>query len=314
MARPHIEPFCDQDVAFKKLTLPGLPPGIEYKMLSIDEDTGACTMSVRFEPGFRKPPGLSLAESELLITRGRMMVGDREYGPGLYLFIPAGVSMPAMSTSGGCIGLLMYNDGPPSFVESDQDADGAKRSGLILLESFDRMPWQVPTLFPQTASGCLIKVLRMDEKTHALSFLYSMVPGFWQDNVSYHDCAEEAYHIYGTSWMMQFGNLPTGGYFYRPPYINHGAFASEGGVLAFGRTDGELHNHFHFNPYTEPEENYQRAVVKMGRARPPINQWFVAHDHNHVTPQDFEDFHTEQGWEKRFHHHAHDHHDGHHHD
>ena len=34
--------------------------------------------------------------------------------------------------------------------------------------------------------------------------------------------------------MMQFGDLPTGGYFWRPPYINHGAFRSELGVLAFG--------------------------------------------------------------------------------
>ena len=46
------------------------------------------------------------------------------------------------------------------------------------------------------------------------------------------DCCEESYHIYGTSWMMQFGNLPTGGYFWRPEYINHGAFASELGEVA----------------------------------------------------------------------------------
>ena len=38
---------------------------------------------------------------------------------------------------------------------------------------------------------------------------------------AYHDSAEESYHIWGTSWMMQFGELPTGGYFWRPAYINH---------------------------------------------------------------------------------------------
>ena len=306
MARPHIEPFVDADIHFKKMTLPGFPSGMHYKMLSIDPDTGACTMTVRFDAGFAMPPGFSLSESELITMHGRLKVGDRTYGPGLYLFMPPGVSIPSISTEEGCVGLLMYNTGAPSFVESDEDADGANRAGLIQIESFDRMPWQVPTLFPQTASGCLIKVLRMDEKTHALSFLYSMVPGFWQDNISYHDCSEEAYHIYGTSWMMQFGDLPTGGYFYRPAYINHGAFASDGGVLAFGRTDGELHNHFHFNPYTEPEENLQRAAAKLARAKPALNEWFVAHDHNHVTALDFEDFHTEEGWHERFHHHHHD--------
>ena len=41
MARPHIEPFCDRDEAFKKLVLPGLNKGMRYKMLSFDDDTGA---------------------------------------------------------------------------------------------------------------------------------------------------------------------------------------------------------------------------------------------------------------------------------
>ena len=110
-----------------------------------------------------------------------------------------------------------------------------------------------------------------------------MVPGFHQDNISYHDCAEEAYHIYGTSWMMQFGDLPTGGYFWRPPYINHGAFQSDGGVLAFGRTDGELFNHFHFNPYTEPDENEERAAARLLARKPQLYKWIVAHGHNHPT-------------------------------
>ena len=51
MARPHIEPFVDRDVPFKKLTLPGFPKGMQYKMLSLDPDNGACTMTVLFEPG-----------------------------------------------------------------------------------------------------------------------------------------------------------------------------------------------------------------------------------------------------------------------
>jgi len=296
MARPHIEPFVDADIDFKKMILSGIPSGMHYKMLSIDPDSGACTMTVRFEAGFKMPPGLSLSEVEIMTMRGNLTVGDTTHAPGLYLFIPPGVSMPALSSETGCECLMMYNTAAPNFTESDEDASGADRASLITIESFDHMPWQVPNLFPQTASGCLIKVLRMDPQTHALSFLYSMVPGFWQDNISYHDVSEEAYHIYGTSWMMQFGDLPDGGYFYRPAYINHGAFASKGGVLAFGRTDGELHNHFHFNPYTNVEENHARSVKKLERQKPELNKWFVAHDHNHVTATDFEDIQTEDGW------------------
>ena len=51
MARPHIEPFVDTTVDFKKTRIPGFPTGMQYKMLSLDTDTGACSMTVRLEPG-----------------------------------------------------------------------------------------------------------------------------------------------------------------------------------------------------------------------------------------------------------------------
>ena len=109
-----------------------------------------------------------------------------------------------------------------------------------------------------------------------------MTPRFAQDNISYHDSAEESYHIWGTSWMMQFGELPTGGYFWRPPYINHGSFRCKYGTIAFGRTDSMLFNYFHFNPWTNPDENKLRAAANpvpqapaalrlggVGRPQPP---------------------------------------------
>jgi hypothetical protein len=114
-----------------------------------------------------------------------------------------------------------------------------------------------------------------------------MTPNYWQDNISYHDCTEESYHIYGTSWMMQFGDLPTGGYFWRPAWINHGAFASNLGVLGFGRTDSQLHNYFHFNPWTTPDENRERAAAQLRRNKPNLCQWVRSED-GHNYPSDFE--------------------------
>lgn len=289
MARPHIEPFCDRDVSFKSMTLPGFPPGLQYKMLSLDKDTGACTMTVQFDAGYRQPPGLSYSDVELLVMEGGLRVGQMLCGPGYYFFIPAGVALPEISTKSGCLALMMYNQTEPNFEESDQDNDGADRSGLIQINAYDDLYWREPTLFPATAPGCLLKILRWDERTHAMSFLYCMVPGFFQDNVSYHDCAEEAYHIWGTSWIMQFGYLPTGGYFWRPPYINHGAFASDHGILAFGRTDGELYNHFHHNPYSTLEENQERAAARLLHRKPELYRWLVAHGHNHPTDFDFKE-------------------------
>jgi hypothetical protein len=89
--------------------------------------------------------------------------------------------------------------------------------------------------------------------------------------------------------MLQFGELPTGGYFWRPPYINHGAFRCERGTIAFGRTDCKLHNYFHFNPWSNPDENKRRAAAHLYRQRPQLYEWTAAEGHNHPHgPQDFE--------------------------
>ena len=231
MARPHIEPFVDREVPFKKMTLPGFPKGMHYKMLSLDTDTGACSMTVMFEPGYELPPGMSYTELELFVMTGYIEMEGQKHGPGTYICLPAGVTLPAMRMPRGITGLMFYNHGEPSFVESDEDHPLAERHKLIKVNAYDDMQWSSTNFFPATAPGCLVKVLKFDERTQAFTFLYCMTPNFWQDNISYHDCAEEAYHIWGTSWMMQFGELPTGGYFWRPPYINHGAFASEYGCM-----------------------------------------------------------------------------------
>ena len=279
MARPHIEPFVDRKVPFKKMTLPGFPKGTHYKMLSLDTDTGACSMSVMFEPGYELPPGMSYSELELFVMTGYLEMEGRQHGPGTYISLPAGVSLPAMRMPRGITGLMFYNHGEPSFVESDVDHPPAERARLIKVNAYDDLQWTSTDFFPATAPGCLVKILKFDERTQAFTFLYCMTPNFWQDNISYHDCAEEAYHIWGTSWMMQFGELPTGGYFWRPPYINHGAFQCKLGTLALGRTDSQLYNHFHFNPWTTPDENRERAGARMLAWKPELYRWVATGAH-----------------------------------
>jgi len=289
MARKHIEPFVDTDVPFRKMTLPGFKKGMHYKMLSIDEDTGACTMTVKFDAGYKMPPGMSYTEYELQILSGSIKYGDDVCTTGYYLRVPAGVHMPAMSVPRGATALLMFNFAEPSFVESDADHPLAMRDQLTIVDTYEGMQWMPSSgaIYPAVAPGCLLKILKYDPLTEALTFLYCMTARFWQDNISYHDCAEEGYHIWGDSFMMQFGHLPTGGYFWRPAWINHGAFSSDLGILGFGRTDSKLHNYFHFNPWTNPAENRDRAAARLARTKPDLFRWAISKDgHNH--PHDFE--------------------------
>ena len=303
MARPHIEPFVDREVPFKKMTLPGFPKGMHYKMLSLDTDTGACSMTVMFEPGYELPPGMSYSEMELFVMNGYIEMDGQKHGPGTYVCLPAGVSLPAMKMPRGITALMFYNYGEPSFVESDADHPLAERDKLIRVNAYDDLQWSSTNFFPATAPGCMVKILKFDERTQAFTFLYCMTPNFWQDNISYHDCAEEAYHIWGTSWMMQFGELPTGGYFWRPPYINHGAFQCKLGTLAFGRTDSQLYNYFHFNPWTKPDENRERAGARMLAWKPELYQWVATGDHNHPADFEFPHAHYDEKGDRIWHHH-----------
>ncbi len=290
MARPHIEPFCDRDVAFKKMNKKGFGPGMHYKMLSMDTDTGACSMTVQFDAGYKQKPGFSWSELEVLVMEGELQLGDKKVGKGYYAFFPAGYAQPALSTEKGAQCLFMYNTGEPSLVESDTHHPLSRLDRFHHTNAYNDIPWALGNIAkPATACGCMIKLLNFNDRTHALTFLYCMTANFQQDNISYHDCAEESYHIWGSSWIMQFGEVPTGGYFWRPPYISHGAFASELGCIALGRVDSKLFNHFHYNPWSTLEENQLRAVARVQQRDPHVYNWMVSNAHNHPHgPEDFE--------------------------
>jgi len=76
MARPHIEPYVELNHPFKKFDLSGFK-GSHYKVLSLDADTGACTLKVRFDGGFRRKPGLCYSDMEIFVLTGTLRVARR---------------------------------------------------------------------------------------------------------------------------------------------------------------------------------------------------------------------------------------------
>ena len=289
MARPHIEPYVELNDPFRKFDIAGFK-GSHYKVLSLDTDTGACSIKVRFDGGYKRKPGLHYSDLEVFVLNGEIRVGDQVWREGHYAMVPAGHALGAISVPKGAEALLFFNDSEPHFEESGDSHELTLKEAYKSLNSYEDMPWGPGNLVnPSVASGCLIKVLHYDPLTEALSFLYCMTPEFAQDNISYHDSAEESYHIWGTSWMMQFGELPTGGYFWRPPYINHGSFRCKLGTIAFGRTDSILFNYFHYNPWTNPDQNKLRAAANLYRKRPLLYNWVASEGHNHPHgPRDFQ--------------------------
>ena len=274
MGRPHMEPLVDRDVEAQALRLPGWNSGITYRTLSLDPVNGSCTQVVEFGGGFKQEGGFSNSEWELFILDGSLTIDGVTYTKDHYWFLPAGYRIGNIETQLGCRAIWFFNDHYPDWVAATDHRDGdVKTEDFISIQANDEVRWTTPTFFPQTEPGVFLKILRMEQKTGAFTGLYIMCPGFWQDNVSYHDCMEESYHIWGESWMLQFGYLPTGGYFYRPPYIGHGPFQCEYGTYAIFRTDSWLVNHFNWNPYMNVDENRERVVDIVKARQPLLTDW-----------------------------------------
>jgi hypothetical protein len=278
MGRPHIEMIVDTDVRLKTFGLPGWKRGIQVRTLSIDPVNGACTQIAEIGGGFKQPAGFSNGEWEMYVLDGSLTVGDQVLGPHHYLAVPAGCRVGPIASRTGCRVMWFFNDQYPDWVAAEGHRDArVDAKALISVNSMDTVRWSTPSFFPQTEPGIFIKLLKLDDATGAFTGLYNMCAGFWQDNISFHDCVEEMYHIWGESWMMQFGHVPTGGYIYRPPYINHGPFKCEYGTVGLFRTDSWLVNHFNFNPYRTPDECRLDVVAKMRLRQPDLMQWVFMH-------------------------------------
>ena len=66
MTRPHIEPYVELNEDYKPFRIPGFG-GSDFKTLSLDPDTGACSLKVRFNNGYKRKPGLSYSDMELFV-------------------------------------------------------------------------------------------------------------------------------------------------------------------------------------------------------------------------------------------------------
>ena len=163
MPRPHIEPFCDRDVSFKNMTLPGFGSGFSYKTLSLDNDTGACSLTVQLRGGYKQPPGFSYSELEIMVVEGQIKIGDEVCNRGHYFFIPAGYALPAIESDQGAILLMMYNTSEPNHIESTDHHPLSRKELYHAVDSYKDIIWAPGNVVsPSVASGCMIKLLNFN--------------------------------------------------------------------------------------------------------------------------------------------------------
>lgn len=258
--RPQIEFIQSQCLPWRRIG-PGLArPDAEYKLLSRDEQTGACTVLMRYPPGWsREGPEHIVADEEFYVLEGTLRMDDRAYAADCYAFLPAGWTRHRMDSPGGCVILAFYTCEPTLVGRAGDGLAEASPRAIPMLDAA-AMPWDM-TLNDANLRhlGISRKNLRTDPETGERTFLSLILPQASPENgkgpQEIHPVVEEAYVIAG-SLTGPHGTMHPGGYFWRPPGIAHGPFGARWGSVSLMRFVGGRH----VNEWTKAEAPFDFAA------------------------------------------------------
>jgi len=258
--RAHVEFVQAQCLPWLRIG-PGLArPDAEYKLLSRDAGTGACTVLMRYAPGWsRGGPEHILADEEFYVLEGDLQMDERTYGPDCYGFLPAGWTRRHMRSDKGCVLLACYS-AEPQLVGLAGDGSAEASARAVPWLDAAAMPWDMTLNDPNLRHlGISRKNLRTDPETGERTFLSLILPQAAPEGNKgpreIHPVVEEAYLIAGSLTGPQ-GTMHPGAYFWRPPGIPHGPFGARWGAVSLIRFVGGRH----VNEWTRDEAPFDFAA------------------------------------------------------
>jgi hypothetical protein len=209
-----------------------LRPGSVVKVLSVDEETGAMSLLVRYPPRCSAPGAALNADEEFIVLRGSLRVGDRAFGHLSYAHWPAGYTHPPLASESGAIVLAFFSGAP-------RPASGSSRyEPARLVEHLDSlMVAYTGNFHPQFPPGAGRKILYQDPVSQDTTWLLGTLPLRWGERAEVHPTIEEMYLISGETHGNR-GVMRPGAYFWRPPEIPHGPYGTLTGNLYLFRTQG----------------------------------------------------------------------------
>jgi hypothetical protein len=233
MARPRIEFIQAQNLPWQSQPLADLRPDSEVRILSTDDESGACSLMVRYPAGWsRETEGYLNADEEFLVLYGDLTVGAFDYGYLGYGHVPAGLPRRRIASKSGAI-VLTFFSAQPTFRSGANDYDASR-----IVEGMDAM--SVPytgNFHPEFPPGAGRKMLFEDPDTGDQSWLLGTLGLRWAERAERPPVVEEMFLIAGEV-HGNLGVMRPGAYFWRPPDIAHGPYGSLTGNIYFFRTKG----------------------------------------------------------------------------
>jgi len=232
MARPWIEFVQSQYLPWQVDYLGDIRPGVETKVLSVDEDNGAASLLLRYPPGWRMQRAGSLsADEELFVLEGVLSIGSQIYREMSYAHLPAGYARGPMISEAGAVVLTFF-----SVCPTWQEPGAFDPARLVQILHAFSVPYTA-RFHPEFPPGAGRKTLYEDPITHDQSWLLGTMPIRWGERAEVHPVVEEMYLLSGESHGNR-GVMRPGAYFWRPPEIPHGPYGTLTGNLYFFRTKG----------------------------------------------------------------------------
>lgn len=204
----------------------------ETRLLSQDAASGACSLLLKYPPGWSGSVCLACDEEQFVLS-GDLWVGATKYSAGDYAYWPARCARGAMGTRRGCTVLTFFEGVVAPTVPADYD-----ESELIEKVSTSAMAWAPPSDATLAAGRVGRKVLKPSERSGGRTWLLKIEADgsnpFEISGVERHPCVEEMFLLEG-DMAMTCGTMRKGDYFWRPPMIPHGPMGTRDGFLGFFR-------------------------------------------------------------------------------
>jgi hypothetical protein len=235
MARPHIEFIHAQTLGWQTGVLPTPFDTVACKVLSLDEETGACSTLLRYPKGWSSSGVEYLsADHEFLVLEGSITVGHQRHDFDHYGYLPSGTRHENWGSEDGAVALTFFSAAPKASASSQTDSVTA-----VQHINLHDMKWVSADVDPDLDFLRIAhKILRNDEdkgeKTMILNCGAQSHPEGWKEAALSHPCVEEMFLLSGDI-MGERGTMHAGSYFWRPPHIWHGPFGSRNGNVCLIR-------------------------------------------------------------------------------
>ncbi len=159
------------------------------KTLSKDEETGARTALIKYDPGFKQEAAVAEWPSDIYVLEGEMRCGSRLYNKGTFHYRPAGTEIGPIESVNGITRII--------FTSDEKDKSSGEE---IFMQDTSTMPWG-PTYSHIDPTGEMggTRKLREDPEQRVTIIIH----GFWVPQQSLpgeghrHDHQEEAFTLEG---------------------------------------------------------------------------------------------------------------------